>query len=67
MNWKIQWFVNYDPRFDLRYAFTEGPFYRLKDAQSFVETLEHKYYEIVRQEYSGFKYGETKTVVKGKC
>ncbi len=66
MKWKIQWFVYHDPRFDLRYAFCQGPFDRLKDAKAFVATLEDQYYEIVRQEYSGFRYGTEKVVERGK-
>jgi len=64
MNWKIQYFVNYDPRFNLRFAFVEM-FDKLKDAEAFVETLEGKYWQIVRQEYSGFSYGEEKVIKKG--
>jgi type IV secretory pathway VirB4 component len=40
-------------------------FDKLKDAEAFVETLEGKYWQIVRQEYSGFSYGEEKVIKKG--
>ena len=63
-NWKINYFVNYDPRFNIRFAFVEM-FDKLKDAKAFVKTLERKHWQIVRQEYKDFSFGEENVIEKG--
>lgn len=56
------WFVESDPRFHLRFAFIEGPFKRLKDAEECAKKCRHKYWRIIRQEGNDIAFGNTKVV-----
>lgn len=54
---KVQWTVRFDSRRDNNWAFSET-FNKLKDAQKFVNSMSGKFWEIVRQEYTDFSFGE---------